>query len=105
MSTQQPPIHKQRETLALFQKNYKPKHPEIFKFSESFLEKSFLVAVQESKKLFENYVPKDSKDTEKRKQYLTKRREVLSNFLTLEGKGIYSCIIFTSEFCSKLLDE
>lgn len=77
---------------------YKPKHIEIFTFSEDILDPNFLNLVKEAKKLLE-LKEKDEK------QFTEKRKELLSKILTLECKGVYSLQIFTKDFCQKLVEE
>jgi hypothetical protein len=89
---------KKRETQDYVHKDYQPKHPQIYKFSESFVTESFLETIESCKeilKLFEK----------EKKQFNEKRKDVLSKFLENEFKGIYSCQIFTLEFCELLLEE
>eukprot|EP01080_Neovahlkampfia_damariscottae_P000195 gene195-4441_t len=89
---------KERETTKYIHEDYKPKHEEIYKFSEKFFTQDFLKTVKECKEL----IPLFEKD---KKEFNNKRKDVLSNFLENEFKGIYYCEIFTVEFCSLLLEE
>eukprot|EP01027_Heterolobosea_sp_BB2_P003078 GEZU01004657.1.p1 GENE.GEZU01004657.1~~GEZU01004657.1.p1 ORF type:complete len:120 (+),score=15.33 GEZU01004657.1:107-466(+) len=77
-----------RRTLDFVKTDYKPLHPEIFIFSEKFLDPTFLQAVHLAK---EN----NNKPPEQR----IPRQEILGALLEPECKRVYSLPIFTLEFC------
>ena len=90
----------ERETKKYFHKDYKPKHPEIFKFSEKYVTENFLKTIKDCKEILK--LLEKEKD---KKEFNTKRKDILSNFLENDFKGIYYCEIFTIEFCNLLLQE
>ncbi|KAG2392624.1 hypothetical protein C9374_011349 [Naegleria lovaniensis] len=99
-----------RDTLTFQNQNYKPLHSDIFEFDERFVDPVFVKACKDAKQLHSYFeLMQNAQDEESfnniRKEYNQKKREILLTILTEEVPQVYSLVIFTEEFCKKLIEE
>lgn len=115
---------KDRDTTAFKQKNYVPKHAQIYTFDEQFLDPIFLQTYKDALEIkpmmlqvvemtkkhvsCDGFQGNDEEHDAFHKMFYDfnmKRRQIIANLMELELQDVYSLPLFTQQFCDLLIDE